>query len=150
MEDRGQVRRGYFVEGLGGAQFALAGAVDRLRTTEPYSGVIAATDPANPYGAGLPWPEGGGRPSRRAGAYVVLHEGVPAVFIEPGGRSLVTFGTAVEEAAAAISDVARQRMTRMTVERIDGDAAADTALGRALVEAGFSPGYKGLSLRGSS
>ncbi len=111
--------------------------------------MVAATDPANPYGAALPWPESRGRPSRRAGAYVVLDSGSPAVFVERGGRSLITFGAGVDEAAVAVVEIARRRISRMTVERIDGDPAADTALGRALIDAGFSPGYKGLALRGS-
>ena len=106
LEETGGVRRGYFVAGLGAAQFALPGAVDRLRAERPAVGaapagpppaalVLAATDPANPYGAALPWPDRpGGRPSRAAGAYVVLVDGEPAAYLERGGRSLVTFPAA--------------------------------------------------------
>ena len=96
LEERGEVRRGYFVAGLGAAQFALPGAVDRLRAarapeadTAPV--VLAATDPAQPYGAALAWPESLGRPARAAGAHVVLADGEPVVELERGGRSLVTF-----------------------------------------------------------
>ncbi len=103
MEERGQLRRGYFVEGLSGAQFALAGAVERLRETrermsaspEPAIEAYAAVDPANPYGALLAWPESQTernlRPRRVPGAWVLLHEGKLVLFLERGGRSLLTF-----------------------------------------------------------
>ncbi|MEZ5166400.1 MAG: hypothetical protein R2695_07875 [Acidimicrobiales bacterium] len=82
LEERGEVRRGYFVAGLGAAQFALPGAVDRLRSEreagpEQAPVVLGATDPAQPYGAALSWPESAGRPSRSVGAYVVLQAGSP-------------------------------------------------------------------------
>ncbi|HET9559299.1 MAG TPA: DEAD/DEAH box helicase, partial [Actinomycetota bacterium] len=98
LEDRGQVRRGYFVAGLGGAQFALPGAEDRLRAGRDGDGpvTLAAADPAQPYGAALGWPETKGRPSRSAGAYVVLVDGEPAVFCERGAKSLVTFPRTLE------------------------------------------------------
>ncbi len=94
LELLGTARRGYFVEGLGGAQFALPGAVERLRSLPEAQGeylVLAATDPANPYGASLPWPklEGGRRPGRTPGAYLLLRDGEPEVFIERGGRGLL-------------------------------------------------------------
>ena len=109
FEDSGRCRRGYFVEGLGAAQFGTAGAVDRLRTfaevstgsTEERAGrqadavTLAATDPANPYGAALPWPDreasGGHRPGRKAGALVVLVDGVLTLYVERGGRTLLTW-----------------------------------------------------------
>ena len=96
LEERGEARRGYFVAGLGAAQFALPGAVDRLRgtrTPEPDAPpvVLAATDPAQPYGAALAWPDSPGRPARTAGAHVVLADGLPLVVLERGGRSLATF-----------------------------------------------------------
>ena len=102
LEDRGRVRRGYFVEGLGGAQFALPGVVDRLRAsrTDPSEGgdvvVLAATDPANPYGAALPWPAApdGATLARAAGAHVVLRDGHPILYLERGGRSLHTLPAA--------------------------------------------------------
>ncbi|HEU5143326.1 MAG TPA: DEAD/DEAH box helicase, partial [Solirubrobacterales bacterium] len=76
LELLGTARRGYFVEGLGGAQFALPGAVERLRSLPEADGsfqILAATDPANPYGASLPWPKApsGRRPARAPGAYVL-------------------------------------------------------------------------------
>ncbi len=150
LEEAGTVRRGYFVEGAGGAQFALPGAVDRLRGVEPRSTVLAAADPANPYGAAVPWPEGAGRPSRSAGAYVVLVAGKAGAFVERGARSIITFaGSDPTEITEAIVDIGRRRQ-RMTIERIDGKPAADTGLGVALLEAGFASGYKGLSLRPSA
>ena len=152
LEDVGRVRRGYFIEGRGGAQFALAGAVDRLRGIEPVTVVLAAADPASPYGASVPWPASSGRPSRSAGAYVALVDGRPAVFVERGGRSLITFpDTDADPArvAAALVEVAGRRIRRMTIERVDGSPIADSALGAALTDAGFTTGYKGMSLRGS-
>ena len=94
LETIGACRRGYFVEGLGGAQFALAGAVERLRELraeeEPEPLVLAAADPAQPYGAALPWPKrAGARAARVAGAQVVLLGGEAALFVERGGRTLV-------------------------------------------------------------
>ena len=97
LEDSGQCRRGYFIEGLGAAQFALTGAVDRLRThqrepAEPGAVVLAACDPANPYGAALPWPEREGhRPGRKAGALVVLVGGELIFYVERGGKTLLSF-----------------------------------------------------------
>ena len=95
LETLGAARRGYFVEGLGGAQFALPGAVERLRDLrepprEPEAIVLAAADPASPYGAALPWPAlAAGRASRSAGAFVVTVDGRAALFVERGGRSLL-------------------------------------------------------------
>ena len=98
LETLGVARRGYFVEGLGGAQFALPGAVERLRSTREDEReaprVLAATDPAQPYGAALPWPkrdpEERRRPGRVAGAHVVLAAGEPVLYVERGGRGLIT------------------------------------------------------------
>ena len=102
MEEAGRIRRGYFVDGLGAAQFALAGAIDRLRAVrepaEPRAPaavhLLAAADPANPYGAAIPWPRRGDddrRPCQRAaGAYVVLVDGVRALYLERGGATLQT------------------------------------------------------------
>ena len=94
LETLGVCRRGYFVEGLGGAQFALPGAVERLRSQrvdeEAPPIVLAATDPAQPYGAALPWPkrdeESARRPQRVAGAYVVLAGAEPVLYVERGGK----------------------------------------------------------------
>jgi ATP-dependent Lhr-like helicase len=156
LEERGAARRGYFVEGLGAAQFALAGAVDRLRATEESKRalVLAATDPANPYGAALPWPhtEEGHRPGRKAGALVVLVNGELTIYVERGGRSLLSFVEDEESlvtAATALADaVKRGALGVLSVERADGDAVIGTNLGKALESAGFRITPRGLRLRG--
>ncbi|HYU56824.1 MAG TPA: DEAD/DEAH box helicase, partial [Actinomycetota bacterium] len=162
MEEAGSCRRGYFVEGLGGAQFAPPGAVDRLRVlAEPPPAVqtlvLAATDPANPYGAALPWPakereRPAHRPGRKAGAVVVLVDGELAVYVERGGRTLLThvedpevLRPAVDALALAVRD---GMLGKLTVERADGAGVFDTPLARALTEAGFVPSTRGLRLRG--
>ena len=108
LETLGVCRRGYFVEGLGGAQFALPGAVERLRARRDDEDapplVLAATDPAQPYGAALPWPKRDGehrRPSRVAGAYVVLAGAEPVVYVERGGRGLTLMVDLDDPRAAA-------------------------------------------------
>jgi ATP-dependent helicase Lhr and Lhr-like helicase len=146
MEEAGRVRRGYFVAGLGGAQFALAGAVDRLRArpdddAEPTALVLAATDPANPYGVALPWPVKG--PQRAAGAYVSFVDGVASLYLERGGRSVVTLrpydgsweGAAVEALGGL---VAEGRLRRLALERFDEE------LSPVLRSAGFVPSPRGL------
>ena len=159
MEDAGHVRRGYFVAGLGGAQFAHPGAVDRLRsfrTTDdpseedvPTPVVLAAADPAQPYGAALPWPTSDGRPARQAGAYVVLVDGAPAAYLERGARSLVTFGAAPERWVDAIASLVKDgRLKRIQLSRIDGAEAAEHPVAADLRTAGFVDGYRGLTLRG--
>ncbi len=156
MEDAGRARRGYFIEGLGGAQFAAAGALDLLRGQAelPQAVVLAAADPANPYGAGVSWPaEGGGRASRSAGAFVVLIGGELTVFVERGGRRLLTFTEddgAIEGAAAAVAGLIGRRLPRAKVETVDGEPVEQTALGRALRGHGFATSYKGLAYRGKS
>ena len=157
MEESGNVRRGYFVSGLGAAQFALPGAVDRLRSERRPPDddrvdsvvVLAATDPANPYGAAVPWPESDGRPARAAGAQVVLVDGEPAVWLERGGRSLVTFEPAQRTdrwADALVSLVKEGRVSRLTIQKIDGEAAASSPHAGVLRAAGFGEGYRGLTL----
>jgi len=147
MEEAGRVRRGYFVAGLGGAQFALAGAVDRLRARRtdeeggPQPLVLAATDPANPYGVALAWPVKG--PQRAAGAYVVLIDGVPSLYLERGGRALVTLrdydGSWEAPAVDALSGlVANGRMRRLALERFDAE------LSPVLRSNGFVPSPRGL------
>lgn len=145
MEDVGKVRRGYFIEGLGGAQFGLPGAIDRLRSSASQGVVtLAAADPANPYGAALPWPEGaGGRPGRKSGAYVGLVDGVLSVYVEPGGRTATTFGMDLEPCARALASIA-PRHRSMTLETIDGILAASAGIAPLLVEVGFVNGYRGL------
>jgi len=159
MEESGSVRRGYFVAGLGAAQFALPGAVDRLRSerrelddSRPPSPpvVLAAVDPANPYGAALPWPDaGGGRAARVAGAHVVLVDGEPAVFVERGGRRLVTFAAAhrSDQWVDGLASLVKEgRVRRLVIQQIDGESASSSPLVGALRAAGFTEGYRGMSL----
>ena len=172
FEETGRCRRGYFVEGLGGAQFALPGAVDRMRATasvlfsdagsslpgttasERRAVVLAATDPANPYGAALSWParpgEAAHRPGRKAGALVVLVDGRLMLYVERGGKTLLSFADddrlqpAVDALALAVRDGA---LGKLTVERADGTAITDSPLAAALESAGFHPTPRGLRLR---
>jgi ATP-dependent helicase Lhr and Lhr-like helicase len=180
MEEAGQCRRGYFVEGLGAAQFALPGAVDRMRAmagpvpdadlvpgTGPERGpgpapagvvVLAAADPANAYGAALPWPArpdetpGGHRPGRKAGALVVLADGDLVLYVERGGKTLLSWTSdqaRLDPAAAALAAAVREgALGRLTVERADGAGVYDSPLARALEAAGFRPTPRGLRLRG--
>jgi ATP-dependent helicase Lhr and Lhr-like helicase len=155
MEEAGTVRRGYFIAGLGGAQFAHPGAVDRLRSVrgagdEPETIALAAADPAQPYGATLPWPQSGGHPSRTAGAYLVLVDGAPSAFLERGAKTLVTFGGAdpstwVEAIAALAKD---GRVRRIELRQIDGVPTTEHPAADILRDAGFVEGYRGLTLRG--
>jgi ATP-dependent Lhr-like helicase len=150
LEMLGTARRGYFVEGLGGAQFALPGAVERLRSLPRDEGqylVLAATDPANPYGASLAWPkregQGGRRPSRTPGAYVLLRDGDPMLFVERGGRGVLRLagleGPELGEALRVLAEAAGDGLVpRLGVERVDGEPVIGSELEQALVEAGFS------------
>ncbi|MBV9593248.1 MAG: ATP-dependent helicase [Actinobacteria bacterium] len=188
-EESGRTRRGYFVDGLGAAQFALPGAVDRLRAAQmeveqaavaqPASGnaaatmVLAATDPGNPYGASLAWPnpgsnpallleegeqatEGGKarrghQPTRKAGALVVLVDGACVLYVERGGRSLLSFAddpAVLQPAADALALAVHDGLLgRLSVERADGAPIGASALGAALEAAGFRPTPRGLRLR---
>jgi ATP-dependent helicase Lhr and Lhr-like helicase len=172
LEVLGVCRRGYFVEGLGGAQFALPGAVERLRSARPADRdaadpgvlVIGAVDPAQPYGAVLPWPRIEGqtrRPARVAGAYVVLVGAQPVLYLERGGRGLLTLdGSAaqgvqpgqnaskrIETALRALADAARSGLVgRITLERLDGEPAIGSPLEPLLVELGFRSGPRRLVL----
>ncbi|TDL10129.1 ATP-dependent helicase [Mycolicibacterium obuense] len=166
MEEAGRCQRGYFVESLGGAQFATASTVDRLRSHADSiddkqqslrAVALAATDPANPFGAALPWPsqgEGAHRPGRKAGALVVLVDGELAWFVERGGRSLLSFtedaGVHNAAAAALAELVTRQRVPALLVERIDGVPvleSRESMVVESLVQAGFSRTPRGLRLR---
>lgn len=169
MEDAGRCQRGYFVESLGGAQFATASTVDRLRShadsiddqqQKLRAVALAATDPANPYGAALPWPSRGAdgdtahRPGRKAGALVVLIDGELTWFVERGGRSLLSFTDDAETAnaaAAALAElVTRHRVPALLVERIDGVPvleSRESVMVEALILAGFSRTPRGLRLR---
>jgi ATP-dependent Lhr-like helicase len=157
MEEAGRVRRGYFVAGLGAAQFALPGAVDRLRSERaapevPLVRVLAATDPAQPYGAALAWPElpAGARLARAAGAYAVLVDGALAAYVERGGRSLRVFlapGGDADWVEALVTAAKDGRLARLAVERIDDAPARQSPIADRLRAAGFVDGYKGLVLR---
>jgi ATP-dependent Lhr-like helicase len=171
FEETGRCRRGYFVEGLGAAQFALPGAVDRLRAVAaalerdadaparaevgPRALVLAATDPANPFGAAVPWPGRGAdarhKPGRKAGALVVQVDGHLVLYVERGGRTLLTWSddpSVLQPAVDALSLAVREgHLGRLTVERADGAGVLDSALGRALEEAGFHATPRGLRLR---
>jgi ATP-dependent Lhr-like helicase len=158
LETRSQTRRGYFVAGLGAAQFALPGAVDRLRAPHDDGAapvVLAATDPAQPYGAALPWPDthATGRPARAAGAFVVMRDGVPLAYVERGGRSLLRFAAGVEDpswADALAALVKDGRVRTLEIAKIDGEPARQVAEAAAeLRGAGFVDGYRGLVLRSS-
>ena len=158
LETLGACRRGWFVDGRGGAQFALPGAVERLRDAreaplEPVFRVLAATDPANLYGATLPWPRrAAGRASRAVGAYVVLRDGEPELYVERGGRSLLSLS---DEAAAnpgpalaaLAAEVRQGRPRRLTIERLDGESALASASLPAFLAAGFEQGPRRLVLR---
>jgi ATP-dependent Lhr-like helicase len=166
LETLGICRRGYFVEGMGGAQFALPGAVERLRAQPAQHGqgaqgrtlVLAAADPAQPYGAALPWPkreEGQSRPARVAGAYVVMVCDEPVLYVERGGRGLATLAAptgrqdpaTLHEALGALAEAVRAgRVGKLSLERIDGEPAVASSLADALVELGFQLGPRRLTL----
>ncbi len=159
MEDRGQVRRGYFVTGLGAAQFALPGAVDRLRDSRddrlpdepPPPMTLAAVDPAQPYGAALPWPDTEGRPARATGAYVVLRNGLPLVYCHRGGRSLAVFDGALDDpawVAELASLVTSKRVRSLEIQKVDGQPITDhPEVTELLLAGGFKPGYRGPTFR---
>ena len=167
LEESGRIRRGYFVDGLGAAQFALAGALDRLRADREANEhpeaaavhVLAAADPANPYGAALPWPRRGEtdrRPLQRAaGAYVVLVDGVAAMYLERGGSTLQTLAPADDPDLAAVaaralgSLVTSGRVRELVIRKVDGSPIADSPWRAVLLAAGFTAGYRGLTLRGT-
>jgi ATP-dependent Lhr-like helicase len=151
MEEIGRIRRGYFVEGLGGAQFASPGAVDRLRS-DPDTGLLglASTDPANPYGAALAWPETSDvQLARSAGSYVLVAGGRLAAYLERGGRRLTLF----EADPDTYSEIARELATiagrhrRFTLETIGGESAGTSRMAPALSEWGFVPALRGLTYR---
>ncbi|MEU5268198.1 ATP-dependent helicase [Streptomyces hygroscopicus] len=182
FEETGQARRGYVVEGLGAAQFAMDGAVDRLRavstardraTAPAFDGqrgqprgafVLAAADPANAYGAALPWPDppadASHRPGRKAGAMVVLVDGELTLYMERGGKTLLAWPAGEAEAASpeddarlwaaveALAESARAgTLGSVTVERVNGLQALSSPIGKLLESAGFHPTPRGLRLR---
>lgn len=147
LEDAGKARRGYFVEGCGGAQFGFPGAVDRLRE-RPTPGVtlLAAADPANPYGAAIPWPDlAAGRPARRSGAHVVLHDGRMIAFVERAAHRVLTAGIEPEAVAAGLVELAGRRRRRTTIASVDGEPVTSSPLAAELRGAGFRVGYRGLT-----
>ena len=157
LETIGACRRGYFVEGLGGAQFALPGAVERLRELRSLEDgealVLAAADPSQPYGAAVPWPRrAGARAARVAGAHVVLLGGEAALYVERGGRTLVPLREPedawLREAFAALAGWVRAgHAKRLAVERFDSLPVIDTEAMPLLVEAGFLAGPRRAVLR---
>jgi ATP-dependent helicase Lhr and Lhr-like helicase len=161
LETLGVCRRGYFVEGLGGAQFALPGAVERLRelrssgprVEDRHALVLAAADPAQPYGSGIPWPRrAGARAARVAGAWVVLLDGEAALFVERGGRSLVPLREPDPEwlrpaLEALVAHVRAGGAKRLAVERFDGMPVVESEAMALLVEAGFLAGPRRAVLR---
>jgi ATP-dependent Lhr-like helicase len=163
MEHAGRVRRGYFVAGRGGAQFALPGAEERLRarrdpSDEPATRILAATDPANPFGASLPWPEarGSAKPQRAAGALVVVRDGELLAWIGRSEQTLLTFlpsdaggfDTRARALAEALYGLARAAGRRaLLLSTIDGDDAARSGVARHLTSAGFVASGRELLLR---
>ena len=165
MEEAGRVRRGYFVEGLGAAQFAMPGAVDRLRAERegdaeggPRVDVLAAADPAQPYGAILPWPrdEAADRLplQRAAGAYVVMVDGQAALYVERGGKGLLTLpafgdGDVADAALAALPRLVAPGgpMREFRLERVDRDPPAESAIAERLRRLGFRQSYRAWLLR---
>jgi len=164
MEEAGRTRRGYFVAGLGAAQFALPGADDRLRVLrdappreESRTFVLAATDPANPYGAAMPWPEReGARPQRVAGAQVILRDGHLAAWLGRAERNLMTFlpdsepeasetSAAIAGALAGLVETGRRRV--LLVAKMDGEDPSVSPLAPFLREAGFLAGSRGYLMR---
>ena len=156
LETLGVCQRGYFVEGLGGAQFALPGAAERLRAQRDDDAappvVLAATDPAQPYGGVLKWPPRDGRsPSRVAGAYVVLAGAEPVLAVERGGKGLVVLveeddarlGPAAEALAAAVE---RGRIRKLGIEKVNGEPVIGTPWEERLLELGFRAGPRKLTI----
>lgn len=163
MEEAGRIRRGYFVEGLGGAQFTYPGVVDRLRRArdaeaEGHAVALAATDPANPYGWLLPWPElneeGGRGPRRASGSAVVLLDGEPVLYLDRKGRRMRTFAASTPEAVAAalpaLRAVARGRPGHsLRLEKVGASPAVRSELTPMLLEAGFTQDYRFMRLSGA-
>ena len=166
LEERGQVRRGYFVDGLGAAQFAMPGAVDRLREVRDRPDVdlhpeqavpalvLAATDPAQPYGSVLPWPDTAGRPARSAQALVIIEQGAAVAWFDTRSHHVVTFGADWPAVATALATLVKDgRLRSVEVRKVDGapvgdlDEATRAVMGDALQVAGFVEGYRGWVLR---
>ena len=166
LEEAGRCRRGYFIEHLGAAQFAVPATVDRLRSyvedaqvhkAEPVALALAATDPANPYGAALPWPAldvdagTGHRPGRKAGALAVLVDGALVLYVERGGKTLLAFSADTDILAAAgaalVGVVTRGAVDKLIMEKVNGHGILDTPVAAALAQAGAYSTPKGLRIR---
>ncbi len=165
FEEAARCRRGYFVESLGAAQFATGGTVDRLRgfapdavgrdsgrDRPPEALTLAATDPANPYGAALPWPAAEGhKPGRKAGALVALVDGELVLYLERGGKTVLAFsddeGVLSSAARSIAAAVTAGRVDKLAVEKVNGEFVIGTPLGSALETAGFTGTPRGLRLR---
>ncbi|KNY06023.1 ATP-dependent helicase [Microbacterium sp. GCS4] len=161
FEEAGHCRRGYVIEKLGAAQFAASATVDRLRTfaglADPpprLAVTLAATDPANPYGAALAWPrrdDVSHRPGRKAGGLVVLVDGTLVLYLERGGRTVLCFTDDSEVLRAAAADLVAtsraRRLDTLTVEKVNGEGVYGTELATALQEAGFVATPRGYTLR---
>lgn len=166
LEEAGRCRRGYFIEHLGAAQFAVPATVDRLRSysedtqlakPEPAALALAATDPANPYGAALPWPAlsveagSGHRPGRKAGALVVMVDGALVLYVERGGKTLLVFTEeepVLAAAGAALVDVVKRgAVDKLVMEKVNGHGILDTPVAAALTHAGAYSTPKGLRIR---
>ena len=166
LEEAGRCRRGYFIEHLGAAQFAVPATVDRLRSftedariakADPSALALAATDPANPYGAALPWPSvagdagSGHRPGRKAGALVVMVDGALVLYVERGGKTLLTFShdeAALTVAAEALVGVVRRgAVDKLFMEKVNGHDLLETPIAAALAAAGAYSTPKGLRIR---
>jgi len=162
LEERGQVRRGYFVNGLGAAQFSMPGAVDRLRGVREGPDalhpelaqapiILAATDPAQPYGGTLPWPENSGRPARSAGAMVILSGGRALAWFDRRSHHLLMFSDAADDAgwADALASLVKDGRARgVEVRKIDGETVGTSGpVVEQLKRVGFIDGYRGLTLR---
>jgi ATP-dependent Lhr-like helicase len=161
IETLGRTRRGYFLAGMGGAQFALPGAVERLRDMrdppegEPTALVIGAADPAQPYGASVPWPArtDARGPSRTFGAQVVLVDGEVVAYLERGGKRLLVLSTfedpRVAVALQRLADWIRAVRTRkVAIERVNGESVFGTPIQATLIGVGFTTGLRALELRG--
>ncbi|MHA7177049.1 Lhr family ATP-dependent helicase [Arthrobacter sp. Sr24] len=162
LEESGKCRRGYFIEHLGAAQFAVPATVDRLRTFSedaslnprpPHALALAATDPANPYGAALPWPplESGHRPGRKAGALVVMVDGVLVLYVERGGRTLLCFSDDEPLVALAgtalVNVVKRGAIDKMAIEKVNGGEVLGTPLAAAMLASGAYSSPRGVRIR---
>ncbi len=149
LEERGQVRRGYFIAGLGAAQFALPGAVDRLRSTraaggEPAVHRLAATDPAQVYGAALAWPDSPGRPTRVPSAVVVLFDGLPVAWFDARSHHLITFAGAEKGAWVLVLAGVQTAGRSLEVRKVNGESIEMSSWGATLRMLGFVDSYKGL------